>query len=203
MSINEQLLAALSLYGIPVLFGAMVINSIGIPIPGPVVLIAAGSFVHLGDLNLGGVLVLGSLGAIIGDQIGYGIGRWGGRRLVQRTIHWLGGENRLQTMEALTAKWGGPGIFLSRWLITGLGSWINLLSGIARYPYTRFLLWDISGEILWVVLFVFLGEVLSDRVQAMFVLMGNLFWVEVGLAAAILFGWILFRNYRKTHKKDE
>ncbi len=199
MTINEQLLAALSLYGIPVLFGAMVINSIGIPIPGPVVLIAAGSFVQLGDLNLGGVLILGTLGAIIGDQIGYGIGRWGGRQLVLRVIHWLGGESRLQKMEVLAAKWGGPGVFFSRWLITGFGSWINLLSGIARYPYARFLLWDISGEILWVVLFVFLGEALSDRVQAMIVLMGNLFWVEVGLVAAILFGWILYRNYRRTH----
>ena len=51
--------------------------------------------------------------------------------------------------------------------MTGLGPWINVTSGIAAYPWLRFLFWDALGEILWVVLFVCLGYIFSDSVQAL------------------------------------
>jgi membrane protein DedA with SNARE-associated domain len=72
------------MYGLPVLFGAILLGSVGIPLPSTFLLVAAGSFVEQGEMNLLGVISLACIGAILGDQIGYGIGRWGGRRLVLR-----------------------------------------------------------------------------------------------------------------------
>jgi membrane protein YqaA with SNARE-associated domain len=75
----DQLLSAFSLYGLPVLFGALLIGAVGIPMPATMMLLAAGSFVVQGDLNLWWVLALASVAAILGDNVGYCIGRCGGK----------------------------------------------------------------------------------------------------------------------------
>ncbi len=200
MTINDQLLAALSAYGLPVLFGVCMVSSFGIPLPGTFLLIAAGAFAQLGVMNLWEVVLLSALGAIIGDQVGYGVGRWGGRHLAGRVSRWLGSDRYLQRAEDTARKWGGPGIFFSRWLIIQLGPWINLASGFTAYYYPRFLAWDIAGEVVWVVLFVVVGEVFSGRVQALMEMLGNLTWAVVGLLAAVIFAYLLFRNLRSARK---
>ncbi len=200
MSLNDQLLAALTAYGLPVLFGVCMISSFGVPLPGTFLLVAAGAFVELGDMNLWSVLALAVLGAILGDQAGYFVGRWGGRRLANRVGKWIGGEKRLERVEATARRWGGFGIFFSRWLVLQLGPWINLISGFTSFSYPRFLMWDIAGEAVWVVLFVIIGEEFSGRVQALMEMLGNLTWAVVGLVAAGIFGWLLFRNSRSRRK---
>ena len=57
----------------------------------------------------------------------------------------------------------------------------------------RFFVWDVLGEVLWVVLYVMLGKLFSDRVQALVEILGNLAWVVVGLIAAAILGWKLLR----------
>jgi membrane-associated protein len=200
VTISDQLLAALTVYGLPVLFSVTLISSAGIPLPGTFLLIAAGSFIQLGDLNFGLVVASASVGAVVGDQIGYWVGRWGGRRLVLRFSKRLGGEKRIHDTEASVQKWGGWGIFFSRWLVIQLGPWFNLSCGITAYPYTRFLAWDIAGEIFWVLLFVFGGMLFSDRVQALNEMLGNLAWVVYGLIGMVIFGFLLLRTRRGNHK---
>jgi membrane protein DedA with SNARE-associated domain len=87
-------------------------------------------------------------------------------------------------------------IFLSRWLITPLGPVINLTSGMSGYPWGRFLLLDIIGELIWVILYVFLGAVFSDRVEAFSQVLDDFAWTVVGLIAAIALGWMLIRRLR-------
>ncbi len=200
MSINDQLLAALTAYGLPVLFGVCLISSLGVPLPGTFLLIAAGAFVQLGDMNLWSVMAFGVLGAILGDQTGYIIGRWGGRRLAGWVGKLLGGEKRMLRVEETAKKWGGVGIFFSRWLVIQLGPWINLISGFTFFPYPRFLMWDLAGEAVWVVIFVLIGKIFSGQAQVLMEMMGNLTWAFVGLVAAIIFGWLLYRNLRSAHK---
>ncbi len=200
MTINDQLLAALTSYGLPVLFGVCMISSLGVPLPGTFLLVAAGAFVQLGDMNLWSVMGMGILGAILGDQTGYFIGRWGGRRLAGRVTKWLGGEKRLVSVEGTVRKWGGPGIFFSRWLVIQLGPWVNLTSGFTFYSYPRFLIWDLAGEAFWVVLYVMVGKIFSGQAQALMEMLGNLTWAFVGLVAAIIFGWLLYRTFRSNQK---
>ena len=189
MSLTDQVLAALLLYGLPVLFGVILICSVGIPFPVSLMLVAAGSFVQQGDMKLWQVIVVASVAAIAGDQVAYCLARWGGRSLIGRVSRSIGVEAQIKQAEALTRRWSGAGIFLSRWLVTALGPWVNVTSGIAGYPWRSFLLWDVLGEVLWVVLYVTLGYVFSDRVQAMAEILGNLAWVVVGLIVAVILGW--------------
>ena len=193
---SDQLLAWVSLYGVPALFVILLVTCLGVPFPGTLMLLAVGSFVAQGEMKLWQVLVVGSAGAIGGDQIGYWLGRWGGRRLVHRITDKVGGADMIKRAEAFAQHWGGAGIFFSRWLVGPLGPWINLSSGITEYPWPRFTLWDVLGEMLWVVLYVILGKTFSDRVQGLAELLGNLTWVIVGVIAAIILGWKLFQYFR-------
>jgi len=196
MSITDQVLAALLLYGLPVLFGVILICSVGIPFPVSLVLVAAGSFVEQGEMKLWQVIAVASVAAVLGDQIAYGLSRWGGRRLINRISRRMGGEVKVKQAEALTKRWSGAGIFFSRWLVTALGPWVNVTSGIAAYPWRRFLFWDVLGEVLWVVLYVILGYIFSNRVQAIAEILGNLAWVIVGLIVTVILGWKLVRYVR-------
>jgi len=196
VSLTDQLLAAFLLYGLPLLFGVIMIASVGVPLPINLILVAGGSFVQQGELKLGPVIIVASAAAVMGDQIGYGLARWGGRRLAVRISRKIGCQSQFRKAEALAKRWGGPGIFFSRWLVTGLGPWFNVTSGIAEYPWRRFILWDVLGEVLCAVLYVMLGYIFSDRVQAIEEILGNLAWVILGFIVAVILGWKIVRSLR-------
>jgi membrane-associated protein len=196
MSITDQILAALVVYGLPVLFGVILVCSVGVPFPISLMLVAAGSFVEQGEFKLWQVIAVASAAAVLGDQIAYGLARWGGRRLINRISRKLGVESKVKQAEALTKRWSGAGIFFSRWLVTAFGPWVNVASGIAAYPWRRFLLWDVLGEVLWVILYVGIGYFFSNRVQAIAEILGNLTWVIVGLILTVILGWQLVRQMR-------
>jgi membrane-associated protein len=193
LNVTDQLLAAFALHGLPVLFGALVVGCAGLPLPSSLMLVAAGSFVQLGDARFWQVIMLASSGSVIGDQIGYGLGRWGGRH-AERFSRRFNGQEKLKKAEAFAKRWGGPAIFFSRWLVTPLGPWLNITSGLSEYPWAKFLCWDIVGEVLWVVLYVTIGETFSSRVQELVDILGSLSWVILGLALAVLLGWQIFKH---------
>ena len=200
MSLTDQLLAALSLYGLPVLFGVIAVAAAGVPMPVTLMLVAAGSFVEIGQMKLWQVIAVASAAAILGDQIGYALGRWGGRRIEARIRRKRNGEAKIAQAHAFARRWGDAGIFFSRWLVTPLGPWLNLTSGMTHYSWRRFLFWDVAGEVLWVILYVTLGKVFSGHVQALLDVLGNLAWVIVGLIGAVILGWQLVR-YLKPNKR--
>lgn len=200
---TDQLFGLLSAYGLPVLFVILAISSAGVPFPITLMLIATGSLVAQGEMGLWPVLIVCSAGAIVGDNLGYGLGRWGGRKLVRRITNRFGGADMIKRAEAFTKRRGGVAIFLSRWLVTPLGPWLNLTSGITGYPWPRFLFWDVLGEVLWVVLYVSLGNIFSDRVGALADLLGNLTWVIVGLIAAAILGWKLIQYFRSSGESEK
>ena len=193
---TDQLLAALSLYGLPVLFGVILIASIGLPFPVSLLLVAAGSFAEQGEMQLIPVIIVGTAAAVIGDNLAYYLARWGGSAFILRLSRKLGGEGTIKKAERFSKRWGGTGIFFSRWLVTALGPGINVTSGIARYPWSRFFLWDVLGELLWVAGYVGLGYMFSDRVQTIADVLGNLAWALLGLLVACILGWKLVQFFR-------
>ncbi|MDH7639374.1 DedA family protein [Sphingomonas oryzagri] len=184
---NAELIGLLTRYGLPALFLIIAVTSAGAPFPDSLLLIAVGSFVAQGDLDYWPVVATATAGAVAGDQIGYALGRWGGRPLAAK---FAGGE-RIEKAEAFSRKWGGPGIFLSRWLVGPLGPWINITSGLTVFSWPRFLILDIAGELLWVLIYVTLGRQFSDKVEAIADLLGNLTWVILGLIVTAALGWKL------------
>ena len=194
---NDQLLAAVSQYGAPALFGIVAIAAIGVPLPITLLLIVAGSMISQGAMNLWWAIGAAGAGSILGDQAGYAIGRWGGPAIITKLSGLFGKRANLEAMEAKARAWGGPGIFATRWLLSPLGPWINLASGTARYPWRRFLFWDILGELTGAALFISLGRLFNDRVMALYGVLGNLTWAIAALLAAIFLGYQLLAHLRR------
>lgn len=201
MSLSDYLLATLGVYGLPVLFCALLVGSAGVPLPASLLLVAAGSFVEQGELDLWPVLALSAAGAVVGDQIGYALGRWGGRRLARRLGRFVGGEEKIESAEAWLKRREGLGVFLSRWLLTPLGPVVNLTAGASGYSWPRFIVYDVLGEALWVALYVLLGKLFSDRVQEMSELLGDFTWAVLALFVAILLGVLLFKRLREPESR--
>ncbi len=193
---REQLLAALSQYGSPALFAMVTIAAIGLPLPVTVLLIVTGSLVSQGAMSFWLSIALAGTGSVIGDQIGYAIGRWGGSAMIERFGRFLGGPEKLDAAEAKARHWGGPGVFLTRWLLSALGPAVNLVSGTAGYPWPRFLFWDLLGEFLGVTIYIFLGRTFSDRVIELDAVLGDLSWTLLAAAFAVVLGWKLFSYLR-------
>jgi membrane-associated protein len=193
---SDQLLAAVSLYGAPALFGIVAIAAVGVPLPITLLLIVAGSMISQGAMNLWWAIGAASAGSILGDQAGYAIGRWGGPRVATRLGGLLGRRVNLQAMEAKVKAWGGAGVFVTRWLLSPLGPWINLASGTAGYPWPRFLLWDTLGEITGAAVLISLGRLFSDSAMSLYGILGDLTWAIAALLAAIVLGYLLLRRLR-------
>ncbi len=193
---RDQILAALSQYGSPVLFGVVAIASIGVPLPVSLFLIVTGSLVAQGVITMWWALTLATVGSVLGDQAGYAIGRWGGAALIARFSKLLGGRERLKAAEAHARHWGGPGVFLTRWLVTPLGSVVNLTSGISQYPWLHFLFWDVLGETLGAVIYIVLGYVFSDRVLELDEALGDFSWMILALLGAVGLGLMLWRRLK-------
>jgi len=193
--VSDYLLSELGIYGLPLLFVVLIVGCAGLPLPASFLLLAAGSFVAQDELHLWPVLGLASAGAIIGDNIGYALGRWGGRR-ISSWLPKLFAKDRLRKTEKWLKRWGGAGIFFSRWLVTPLGPVVNITSGLTNYSWPRFFLYCATGETLWVVVYVSLGKLFSGQVQAMSEFFGDFTWVMVGLLVVLVLGWNLLTFFR-------
>ena len=189
---NEQVLAALARYGSPALFAIVAIAAVGVPLPVTLILIVTGSLAAQGAMNVWLAFAIASVGSVAGDQVGYAVGRWGGKPLLTRLSRMIGSAERIRELDKKAKSWGGAGVFFSRWLVTPLGPWINLASGIAEYSWLRFTLWDFLGESFGVGLYIWLGLVFSDSVQELGAILGNLTWAVAGALAAAFLGWKLF-----------
>jgi membrane protein DedA with SNARE-associated domain len=195
MTLNDYLVLGLNQYGLPVLFGVILAASLGVPLPATLLLLTAGAAVAQGALNVWWVIGLASCAAILGDQLGYAVGRWGSQRLVGHLHLWSGGSAQVAHAEQVAQRWGGTGIFLTRWLLTPIGPVLNVTSGAAHYTWSRFVCFDVAGEVVWVALYVALGWMFSEQVQSMSAALGDVTWVLVALAAVLVLGWQVRRHH--------
>ncbi len=188
---TTDLLSLVAVYGLPLIFASVFLSCLGVPVPGSLALIAGGAFAASGDLALPLVLTTGLAGAMAGDQTGFGLGRFGGQALDRYAATHPGLAARAAKARAFAERWGGTGVFFSRWLVSPLGPWINLATGAGGFAWGRFALWDLAGEAVWVGLYVGAGLVFGQSIPALMDFLGNLSWFLAALAVAGLLGWRL------------
>ncbi|MFN8441709.1 MAG: DedA family protein [Caldilineaceae bacterium] len=196
MDIQAILLSAIANYGASALFVAILLASIGVPLPSSFLLVAAGSFITQGEMQFWPVIVAGLAGAVIGDHVGYGIGRLAGSAMIKRVSRRFRAEGMIEQAESTMQKWGGAGIFLTRWLITAVGPYVNLTSGLMNYHLLHFSLWDVIGEALWVLGYVSIGTFFSTQLATISDALGDLTWVAVGVAVIIIIAYKLIQSSR-------
>jgi membrane protein DedA with SNARE-associated domain len=137
--------------GYPLLFALIAVETMGIPVPGEAALLTAAIIASRGDLDIEIVIALAAAAAILGDNIGYLIGRHGGRRLLARPGRFEVQRRRvLQYGEPFFARHGGKAVFFGRWM-AWLRIWSAWLAGINRMRWPSFVFWNAAGGIVWAV----------------------------------------------------
>jgi membrane protein DedA with SNARE-associated domain len=135
-------------------------------------------------------------GAIIGDSIGYEIGRQLGPRLHDgRLGRWIGRERWDRARAYLRAK-GGRAVFFGRF-IGILRALVPAVAGDARLPYRRFLAWNAAGGLIWGVVHVGIGYVAGDSYQAVNRQLGRVSWILL-LALVVAVGALLVLRRRRS-----
>jgi membrane protein DedA with SNARE-associated domain len=182
-------------FGYPLLFLVVMAESSGVPVPGETGLIAAAVAASQGKLQIELVIAIAAVAAIVGDNIGYQIGRKGGRWLLERPGHFHSQRRQvLVTGEPFFERHGPKAVFFGRFLL-GLRVWASWLAGATHMPWRSFVLWNALGGICWAtaigLLAYFLGNAAGNAIQT-FGLFG-LFAVLV-LAAGV---FIAHRRHRR------
>jgi len=189
--VTDTLLGFVSAYGVPAVLVFTFLSCLAVPVPTSLAMLAAGAFAASGDLVLWRVALAAYVGAVAGDQTGYGIGRLAEAR-VSAALAQPGRAARVAPARAAVERWGGIGVFLSRWLFSPLGPWVNLLAGAGGFRWPVFTVWAAAGEAVWVAVYVGLGFAFASQIEALAVLLGN----SAGLLAAALVAALLLAQLR-------
>jgi membrane protein DedA with SNARE-associated domain len=184
-------------YGYWAVFGAILLEDFGIPVPGETLLITGSLLASRGEIDMVYLLLAAWFGAVAGDNIGYAIGRFGGRRVALRFGHYVFvNEQKLERTEAFFAKYGGAVVVLARFFEV-LRQLNGIVAGIARMRWWRFLAYNALGAALWVcfwgIVFYEVGEKATRLVHAF--KRGELILVGLGaLTLAALIFYLLRRR---------
>jgi membrane protein DedA with SNARE-associated domain len=136
-------------YGYATVFAGVFLENTGLPVPGETALLAAAALAHSGTLHLPWVILTAIAGATLGDNLGFFIGRRGGRRLAERYGGRLGfTTTRLRQFDAFFARHGGRTVFVARF-ITGLRVVGAVLAGGSGMPWLSFIFYNACGAIVW------------------------------------------------------
>ena len=128
---------------------AVAAESAGVPVPGEAALIAAGVLASAGHMEIVAVVALAALGAIVGDNLGYVLGRRLGRRaLVARGPARRMRRGALEAASVLFERHGGAAVFLGRFVAIGRVA-VAWLAGADRMPWRKFAAWNAVGSVTW------------------------------------------------------
>lgn len=155
-------------YGYLAVGGLIMLEDFGIPVPGETILIAAAVYAGAGRLSIVTVGLVAVLAAVIGDNIGYAIGRFGGRALVLRYGRYVMlTSERLDKAEGFFRRHGGKVVVVARF-IEGLRQANGIVAGTARMPWRRFLMFNAIGAVLWVGVWTTVGYLAGDHIRAIY-----------------------------------
>ncbi len=156
--------------GYPLLFLLVMAESSGVPIPGETALITAAVLASRGKMHIELVIAIAAAGAIVGDNIGYEIGRNGGRWLLERPGRFH--RQRVQVLELgepFFNRHGPKAVFFGRFLL-GLRVWASWLAGATKMRWRSFVCWNALGGICWAtavgLIAYFLGTAASNAIEA-------------------------------------
>jgi membrane protein DedA with SNARE-associated domain len=196
----NSLAGPLNHYGYWAVLLFVMIEDFGIPVPGETILIAASVYAGAGRLNVIMVAVIGFAAALIGDNIGFAIGHYGGRAVVLRWgryVHLT--EQRLDKAEDFFQRHGGWIIITARFL-EGLRQANGIVAGISGLQWRRFLVFNALGAALWVGTWVSLGYLAGHHIAAVYhdiTLYSTYLLVALAVALAGYIAWRLLRRRRR------
>jgi membrane protein DedA with SNARE-associated domain len=155
-------------YGYLAVAGLVLVEDFGVPVPGETVLIAASVYAGVGRMNIVAVGLIAVAAAVVGDNLGYLIGRTGGRALALRYGKFVGLTGaRLDRAEAFFGRHGGKVVTVARFL-EGLRQANGLIAGITGMHWLKFGAYNLLGAALWVGLWCTLGDLAGSHIGTIY-----------------------------------
>jgi membrane protein DedA with SNARE-associated domain len=199
----SDLMHLLTTYGYWAVLVFVAIESIGIPFPGETMLLVAAIYAgRTHHLFIPLVIGAAATGAILGDNIGFWIGREGGYRLLRRYGRYVRlEERRLKLGQYLFLKHGGKVVFFGRFVAV-LRTFAAFLAGTNRMPWPRFLFFNAAGGTVWATLYGLGGYFLGNNIHR---LTGTTGTIAIVLAALLIIGFLIFlrRNEQRLEEEAE
>jgi membrane protein DedA with SNARE-associated domain len=183
-------------YGYWAILALILVEDFGIPVPGETVLIAGAIFAGSGRLNVVALGLVAFAAAVLGDNIGYLIGRFGGRALISRYGKYVFlTPERLDKAEAFFGRHGGKIISIARF-IDGLRQANGLIAGITEMHWLKFLAYNAVGAALWVGTWVTIGYFAGQHITTIYndVTKYSLYAV---IAAVVVIAALIFARVRR------
>jgi membrane protein DedA with SNARE-associated domain len=154
--------------GYAAVVGLVFVEDFGVPVPGETVLVLAAVYAATGRFNVVVVGVLGLLGAVVGDNVGFAVGRFGGRRLIDRYGRYVFLTNeRIERATGFFARYGGGIIIVARF-IEGLRQANGIIAGMSRMGWARFLIFNAIGAALWVAVWTSVGYFSGSHIDTIY-----------------------------------
>jgi undecaprenyl-diphosphatase len=177
-------------YGYAVVFFGVFLENAGLPVPGETMLLAGAALSHFGHLSLPAVIVTAITAAILGDNLGFWIGRRGGRRLAERYGPSVGfTAPRLARFDRFFDRHGAKTVFLARF-ITGLRVVCAILAGASELQWPTFLAYNAAGAMAWSGTFGAVGYLLGRSWDLLEEWIGRTSVAALVIAAVLVVVWM-------------
>ncbi len=174
---------------------------VGLVIPGDVILALGGVYSARGEMDLVGVIAVGTAAAIVGESCGYWLGRRFGRRIVTRLPLLRRLSHVLETSQDYFRKHGGKTVAIGRYA-TAAGAFVPFSAGVGRMSYPRFLAFDVPAIALWAAAISTFGYVFGRNLAFVDKAISRFGYVVLGLLAAFLLGRFLWRRRRERAERS-
>ena len=184
-------------YGLWAILLLVFLEDFGIPVPGETVLIAAAVYAGSGRLNIVAVGLIGFAAAVLGDNVGYAIGRFGGQAIVLRWGKYIFlTPERMEKAQAFFNRHGGKIIVIARF-VEGLRQANGIIAGISGMRWLRFVAFNMIGAALWVGCWVSVGYFAGEHITAIYHYITRYSLYALIAAAVLVAAWIIRRVYRR------
>lgn len=164
-AVIQALTPVINKYGYVAVGGLILLEDFGIPAPGETVLIAAAFYAGLGQLNLPLVILVGFIGAVLGDNIGFAIGQYGGLPLIERFGSYLFvTPERIHKARDFFNRHGGKVVAGARF-IEGLRQLNGIIAGLSDMRWFKFITFNAIGAALWVSCWALIGYLAGNHIE--------------------------------------
>lgn len=196
----QALAPVIDKYGYLAVGGLLLLEDFGVPAPGETVLIAAAFYAGLGQLNIFLVALVGLIGAVLGDNIGFAIGDFGGHPLVERWGKYVFlTPERIQHAEEFFNRHGGKVVVVARF-IEGLRQLNGIIAGISEMRWPLFIVFNAIGAALWVSTWTVIGYYGGSHIDT-FLHYQLYFSLGVLLLVIGIIGWRIIKKRRHTEQR--
>jgi len=201
---NDRLLELLFTYGVVVLGPILFLSAIGVPLPGTILIVAAGAFASGGQLSFPLLLATAIVATLLGNGVGYWIGRRGGEAATTRWARRFHvSHDNIERAQSLFTRYGGLSVLFTRFPLSPLSAIVNIVAGAARYSIRTFVVLNLIGVTVWASVYAGLGYAFGASWESISNLLNNITQVLTLVVIVAFLAYLLVRTLRDRQRRRD